>query len=298
MTSPCFIHVKARRTAIGFVAAIAVAMLAAACGDAQPVLRELMEARRLTSELRAAFLQASEASNRAVLADTDDVSAAAAKDAAEARAVVTERLASVETVVTALGYSAESDMLGRLETRFAEYEKLDNEILALAVENTNLKAQRLTFGAVREMADGISAELLQASGAARSAGVDAQVQAIRADVYELLFLEARHNAEADEAAMTQMEQRATAVAADARQRLAQLARGTTGPAAPALRAAASFFERLMSTHDEVIALSRRNTNVRSLALTFGRARVVAAECADALRRLQDSLATHGSEATR
>jgi len=294
MTSPCSIHVNAR----GVVAAIAVAMLAAACGEAQPVLRELMEARRLTSELRAAFLQASEASNRAVLADTDDVSAAAAKDAGDARAVVTERLASLEAVVTALGYTAETDMLGRFKSRFAEYQKLDSEILALAVENTNLKAQRLTFGAVREMADGISAELLQANGVAPSAAVDAQVQAIRADVYELLFLEARHNAEADEGAMTQIEQRATAVAADARQRLTGLTGGTAGPATAALRAAASLFDRLMATHDEVIALSRRNTNVRSLALTFGRARVVAADCADELRLLQDSLATHGSEATR
>ncbi len=286
---------NARRRAGRFAAAIAVAILAAACGGAQPVLLELMEARRLASELRAAFLQANEASNRAVLADTDDVSAAAAKDASEARAVAGERLTSLEAVVTALGYAAETDILARFKTRFAEYQKLDAEILALAVENTNLKAQRLTFGAVREMADGIITELSQVGAAAKSADADAEVQAIRADLYELLFLEARHNAEADEAAMTQMEQRAAAVVADARARLARLPRAAS---APALQAAASLFERLLLTHDEVIALSRRNTNVRSLALTFGRARVVAAECADALRLLQDSLATHGSEATR
>ncbi len=286
------------RTASRYAVAVVLALLAAACGETQPVLRELMEARRLTGELRAAFLQASEASNRAVLADTDDVSAAAAKDAGDAREVVAERLASLEGVVSSLGYSAETDMLGRFKTRFVEYQKLDSEILALAVENTNLKAQRLTFGAMREMADGISAELLQVSAASNAAAVDAQVQAIRADVFELLVLDARHNAEADEAAMTQLEQRATAVAADARARLARVTRDASGMTAPALQAAASLFERFMSTHDEVIALSRRNTNVRSLALTFGRARVVAAECADALRLLQDSLATHGSEATR
>ncbi len=267
-----------------------------ACGTAVPVLLDLMEARRLSGELQAAFLQASEASNRAVLADTDDVSAAAAKEASQARAVVAERAASLEGVLTSLGYASETGMLGRFKTGFAEYQKLDAEILALAVENTNLKAQRLTFGAMREMAEGISAELLRVSAASKPADVDAQ--AIRADIYELLFLEARHNAEADEAAMTQIEQRTTALAADARERFTRLTRTVSGPPAATLQAATSLFERMMSTHDEVIALSRRNTNVRSLALTFGRARVVAAECVDVLRMLQDSLATHGSEATR
>lgn len=297
-TSSCRTGSTARCTAGRFFAAMAVTILAAACGQAPPVLRELMDARRLAGELHAAFLQASEASNRAVLADTDDVSAAAAKDAADARTIVAERLSRLEGVVTSLGYASETDMLGRFRTCFAEYQKLDGEILALAVENTNLKAQRLMFGAMREMADGTSAELLQVSGATTSAEVEAQVQGIRADVYELLFIEARHNAEADETAMTQLEERATALAADARARFARLTRGTAGPSASAGPAAASLFERLMATHDEVIALSRRNTNVRSLALTFGRARVVAADCVDTLRQLQDSLATHGSEATR
>ena len=278
--------------AAGLLVVAAFAVLASACGSTEPVLTDLMDARRLTGELQAAFSRASEASSRAVLADTDDVSAAAAKDAAASRAVVVERLASLDAVIAALGYSAETGMLSTFKSRFEEYQKLDSEILELAVENTNLKAQRLTFGAQREMADAINTELLQGGGAAAT---DVDAQAVRADLFELLFIEARHNAEADEAAMTQMEQRATAVAADAQQRLARLARVLTGPAVPA---AASLFERFMATHDEAIALSRRNTNVRSLALTFGRARVVAAECADAMQALQDSLATHGSEATR
>lgn len=279
---------------VRLAAAMALAVVLAACGTAQPVLRDLMEARRLGGELQAAFLQASEASNRAVLADTDDVSAAAAKDAADARATVLARVTSLEAVLTSLGYASETGILGRFKTGFTEYQKLDAEILALAVENTNVKAQRLTFGAMREMAEALNAELLQVTGA--SSATD--IASIRADVYELLFLDARHNAEADEAAMTQIEQRATALSTDARERFVRLQRGASGPAAATLQAAASLFERLIHTHDEVIALSRRNTNVRSLALTFGRTRVVAAECADVLRLLQESLATHGSEATR
>ena len=39
------------------------------------------------------------------------------------------------------------------KARFDEYRRLDDEILPLAVENTNVKAQRLSFGPAREAAD-------------------------------------------------------------------------------------------------------------------------------------------------
>ena len=48
----------------------------------------------------------------------------------------------------------------------------------------------------------------------------------------------------------------------------------------------------------IIALSRKNTNVRSLALSLGRKRVVTAECEDQLRALGEALAKHESTATR
>jgi hypothetical protein len=38
-------------------------------------------------------------------------------------------------------------------SRFAEYRVLDRKILDLAVENTNLKAQRLALGPAQEAAD-------------------------------------------------------------------------------------------------------------------------------------------------
>ena len=55
----------------------------------------------------------------------------------------------------------------RLHARFDEYRRLDDEILPLAVENTNLKAQRLSFGPAREAADAFRASL---DGAVRASG--------------------------------------------------------------------------------------------------------------------------------
>ncbi len=51
-------------------------------------------------------------------------------------------------------------------------------------------------------------------------------------------------------------------------------------------------------NDEIVTLSRRNSNVRSLALSLGRKRTVTAECADDLRALEQALAKHEFSATR
>jgi hypothetical protein len=55
---------------------------------------------------------------------------------------------------------------------------------------------------------------------------------------------------------------------------------------------------IISVNEEIVVLSRRNTNVRSLELSLGRKRKVTAECQDALRALEEALAKHAVSATR
>jgi hypothetical protein len=54
----------------------------------------------------------------------------------------------------------------------------------------------------------------------------------------------------------------------------------------------------MGLNAQIVTLSRRNTNVRSLALSLGQKRMVAAACDDSLRALQDTLSKRGFSATR
>ena len=54
----------------------------------------------------------------------------------------------------------------------------------------------------------------------------------------------------------------------------------------------------MAINSEIVSLSRKNTNVRSLALTLGHARIVSAACEDLLRNLEASLSAHAFQATR
>ena len=51
-----------------------------------------------------------------------------------------------------LKFADESLLLQQFVERFGKYRELDRHILDLAVENTNLKAQRLSFGPAQDAA--------------------------------------------------------------------------------------------------------------------------------------------------
>ena len=59
------------------------------------------------------------------------------------------------------------------------------------------------------------------------------------------------------------------------------------------------FSKFMEVHKEVVRLSRTNTNIKSLQLSLGRKRKVAAQCEEILNSLQDTVQTGRSfKATR
>jgi len=270
------------------LAFVTLALGAWGCVGQRAQLSQLLEARRLASDIHVEFTKATEAANRAVMADTDEASAAAADEARRARQSVERDVEALAKTLESVGFVDDKRSLDAFTDRFAEYRRLDDEILPLAVENTNLKAQRLSFGPAQEAAEAFRAAL--AGGARTAAGCcgDANANRARAALLEIQVLQAPHIAESDDAAMTRIESRMKELAGAARAAIDELK-------APA---AAAALDRFMGINDELVALSRRNSNVRSLALSLGRKRMVTAECEDDLRALDDALAKHEFSATR
>ena len=87
------------------------------------------------------------------MADTDEASVAFARETEQSTQAVEKDAAALEPILRGLGYSNETGLLEEFKSRFAEYRALDTNILELAVENTNLKAQRMSFGPAQEAAD-------------------------------------------------------------------------------------------------------------------------------------------------
>ena len=281
---------------------VATAALVAVVGcSADTSLARLMEARRLAAQLRVQFSQATDAANRAVMADTDDTSAASAREAEQLSQAVQQGTDDLAPLLTSLRFADESRLLDEFRGRFATYRALDRSVLQLASEGTNLKAQRLSFGAGREAADAFRdalATVVPGTATTERGRVEALVASAVLHVREIQVLQAPHIAEPDDAAMTRMESEMVAAEAAARTALSRLASLVDAPSRARLATAATALDRFMALHAEIIALSRRNTNVRSLALSLNQKRLVTVACDESLRALDDALGRRGFSATR
>jgi hypothetical protein len=280
---------------------VVCAVIAAAGCRAQAVLTQQVEARRLASELQTHFSKAREASNRAVMSDADEDSTAAVREAEQATQVVLSDVEQLRTILTSMGYAEELELLDGFTKGFADYRALDAEILPLAVENTNAKAQRLSFGPATDAVNEFRLSL-DAAVKAVSPDVRPRIELLAAHAAEAILdiqvLYAPHIAEAEDQAMTRMEQRMAASEKQARTALTQMQALLPAAARPQLTAATNALDTFMKVHAEIITLSRRNSDVRSLALSLGRKRTVTAQCDDQLRALQESLAKHAVGGTR
>jgi hypothetical protein len=282
------------------VSALGAAFLSG-CNRGPAVLQQQVQARQLAADLHVQFTKAADAANRAVMADTDQTSKAAASEAESAARLVQTDVDKLQPIIDSLGYADEKRQLAEFKTRFAEYQKLDAEILPLAVQNTNLKAQQLSFNAGREAITAFRTALAGASKATATGQkccVDALVQKAGAALLEIQVIQAQHIAESDDARMTRMEAEMAALDREVRTALADLQKAVPASAAGSLNAASAAHEKFASVNAEIVRLSRQNTNVRSLALSLGRKRTVTAQCDDALRELQYALGRHEFRATR
>jgi hypothetical protein len=269
-----------------------VAAVATGCGeDVNAVLERASRARQAASDLLVDFTKAADAANRAVMAETDETSVAFAREAQQATEAVEKDAGVLGPILQNLNYTDEARLLDEFKSRFAEYRTLDRRILDLAVENTNLKAQRLSYGPAQEAADAFRDALkaLVPSSPAEAWHVQALAATAVKTVREIQVLQAPHIADADAAVMTRMEKEMATSEMTARDALDKL-RPLVGPAsAQKVAAASSALDRFMGLNAEIIALSRRNTNVRSLALSLDQKREIVVKCEDTLRNLRTAL---------
>jgi len=281
---------------------LGVVALALGCrGNPTTILTRLEDSRRVTAQLQGQLSQAAEASHRAVMADTDDASVAAAQEAERATKAVETDVATLGQLLAGLSYANEAQLLREFQADFARYQQLDRRILALAVENTNLKAQALAFGPASIAANAFCSALermgasLPNKDRCRNDGLVAG--AIRA-VREIQVLHSPHIAERDDATMARMEREMNELDAKARSALDALGAAAPANTAPVLAESRAKLDELKLVTGKIVELSRRNTNVLSLDLALRQQPALHAACEDKLRALTEALAKEGSKAER
>jgi hypothetical protein len=164
-----------------------VALAVAACGgDLKTSLEHLLDARRVSADLLVQFTRVVESGNRAVMADAEETSVAFVRETEQTTQRVQQDVEALKPILAGLGYSSETRLLEEFQQRFSEYRALDANILGLAVENTNLKAQRLSFGQGQQAADAFRdaldpiARSVSGPGSGRAAALaEAAIAAVR-----------------------------------------------------------------------------------------------------------------------
>jgi hypothetical protein len=288
----------ARQCSRGCIAVLVGAALAVAGCDVNKALERLSEARHLAADLQVQFSGAADASNRAVMADTDEASVAFAREAEEAKAAIPKDSEALKPILQALGYTDELRLLEEFGRRFDAYRALDKTILELAVENTNLKAQRLSFGPAQQEADAFRDALESVRPAGDAWRVKALTATAVASVREIQALQAPHIADFDDAVMTRIEERMANAEADARGALGALDPIVQAESRTKVAAAGAALDRFMGVNAQIMALSRRNTNVRSLVLSLNEKPKATRACEESLRALREALAKHGYTSSR
>jgi len=266
----------------------------------ESVLQRMTEAQRIAAKLEIEFTQASNATNLAVMAHSDEASANFAQEAQRRMQAVQMDADALRPVLAGLNFSQESELLARFDRQFANCRILDHDILKLAVANDNLKAQRLSFGPAEKAADDfrLALEQIPRGASGDSSQVNAMAFKALAALRQIQVLEAPHIAELRDDVMTTLEQQMAAAEAETRSALQSLAALTSADGKAKVDAAQLALTHFLDYHRQIIALSRSNSNVRSLALTLGQRRRLTAECEDTLETLTEALHKHGFRATR
>ena len=265
--------------------------------------KNIMKKNEIMSQLRIHFLKSVEMEKNAVMAITDEESQEFADQSLAASAAVEQDLTHLRSLIDAVPQQDEKKLDGEFNTCWTELRKLDQVILELAVQNTNLKAASLSQekgAATMQRFEHALEELIRSYTGTPNEGriTDLSFHAITAGL-KMYNLHSSHIAEASDEKMDQIETQIKAEENEAEKSLDGLAEIVGAESKNLLLQAKMDFSEFQEVTAKVIKLSRQNSNIKSLELSLGRKRKIAAQCDEILATFQETVQKNSaSRATR
>jgi hypothetical protein len=252
----------------------------------------------LLSEMKIHLLEAVEAEKNAVLAITDEASEDFAAQARQATGQVEDSRKEIESIMLREKLPQETGMINEFNVCWGQYRKLDETILGLAVQNTNLKAQKISATQCAQEMERFEESLnrLIRQNMPRDRCNQAAMlsyEALTASL-KIFALHKPHIEEPEDRVMDQIEQRIKSYDESARKALEALHRLANLRGDEDLKTAETAYARFMDLTREVLKLSRMNTNIKSAELSLGKKRLIAAQCQEILASLQQTVHARGN----
>jgi hypothetical protein len=179
---------------------------------------------------------------------------------------------------------------------------LDEEILELATQNSNLKAQKLSS---TQFSREVTAFENSLRTLIRKDMRDNKPRLITVHSYEaitailqLFALHKEHIEEIDDKEMDRIESKMKNYLDTAKKALHELRNIPELRGSAELVNAEAAYKRIVEINAEVVRLSRLNTNIKSSELSLGKKRLISAKCQEILGVLQDTIESHRFKATR
>jgi hypothetical protein len=243
--------------------------------------------------MQLALASASEAEKSAVLAITDQESQRFADQARAATAQLEKERRELDKLLQADGTLGEKDLLAQFSRAFTELQRIDNEVLNLAVKNTNVKAYRLAFGpaaeAVKEMNAALSSLVAAHADSQEAKRVMLLAFGAQTGALRIQTLLPPHTAEENEQKMDALEAQMAKEDKQVRRDLDGLAALPELGGDADVATAVSRYARFTKIKIQILALSRENTNVRSLAISLNQKRKAMLLCQEALSALKQAI---------
>jgi hypothetical protein len=227
------------------------------------------------------------------MAVTDRDSQQYADQARAATAEVESGRMSLGDLLQRRGTQKERDLLSQFSTSFSEFQRVDGELLDLAVKNTNIKASALAFGpgaqALEEMDEALSRLIVRNadSRAENAKNIMLMAAGAQAAALRIEALLPRHIAEESDEKMDSLEAKMATEDERAEKDLKSL--GELLPGDKDLEIATTNYARFTEMKKNILTLSRENTNVRSLSMSLNEKRKVMIMCQDALAALEGEI---------
>jgi Four helix bundle sensory module for signal transduction len=250
-----------------------------------------MKKLQLLQAMSRELLASAEAEKSAVMADTDEASQTLAEQSRQASHNVETARRELEPLLG--GNRWEAHLFQEFSRCWDKLQAIDREVLSLAVQNTNLKALRLSFGpaaeAIRRMEDALTHLMDVVSSSPDAVGLTRLAAQAIIDALNIYTLQAPHIAESTGTRMEEMEAVMHSLDAQVTNAFQSLQARVGEPGQPFLDAAWAAYKDFQNINADIIDLSRQNSNLRSFALSLEQKRKMTAQCQEVLVALQETV---------